>query len=140
MASSVLWNPFYVTTVNQDHLDTNSVFLDIKNVFFLSQSKDWDDKRKVNNQKTDNKVFWSHTTDRWLDVKWITKTQTTIFHSTDYITVQTMKWEINLTEMQCRQIKFPRVTVQTDNKMKNKPNRDAAQINKVFWSHSTDRQ
>ena len=33
--------------------------------------------------------------------------------------------------MQLKKIKFPRVTIQTDNKMKNKPNQDAAQINKV---------
>ena len=40
--------------------------------------------------------------------------------------------------MQLKKKKFSGVTVQTDNKMKNKPNRDAAQTNKVSWSHSTD--
>ena len=28
----------------------------------------------------------------------------------------------------------------TENEMKNKPNQDTAYKNKVFWSHSTDRQ
>ena len=42
--------------------------------------------------------------------------------------------------MQLRQIKFPRVTVQTGNKMKYKPNREAAQTNKVSWSHNTENE
>ena len=43
--------------------------------------------------------------------------------------------------MQRGQIEFLRVTVQTDNKTKNKPNQDAAQKkNKVSWGHSTDNE
>ena len=39
--------------------------------------------------------------------------------------------------MQHGQIEFLRVTVQTDNKTKNKPNQDAAKNINVSWSHST---
>ena len=40
------------------------------------------------------------------------------------------------------QLKKPKVFWghNTDNKMKNKSNRNAAQTNKVSWSHSTHRQ